>query len=149
MIELAIHDIPPLIQSSALTAIAAIIVYAWTQTRGMALFKRDGRVWAREFWPGVLFALEFVLIYRGLVWTTATRGVLFFYFTPFFVVIGSRWLVPGDRFFAGAMAELAPVVGQGVVGHLRPADAGDRSPPDARRCDVCRRRRRFGRRQRW
>src|SRR6202008_2776536 len=96
-IKLAIHDIPPLIQSSARSALAAIIVFAWTQARGMALFKRDGTLVA-GIWAGVLFALEFVLIYRGLVWTTATRGVLFLYLAPFFVVIGSRWLVPGDHF---------------------------------------------------
>jgi drug/metabolite transporter (DMT)-like permease len=47
---------------------------------------------------GGLFALEFLLIYRGLVWTTVTRGTLFLYLAPFFVVIGSRWLIPGDRF---------------------------------------------------
>ena len=63
----------------------------------MALFKRDGTLGAGIL-AGVLFALEFVLIYRGLVWTTATRGVLFLYLAPFFVVIGSRWLVPGDHF---------------------------------------------------
>jgi drug/metabolite transporter (DMT)-like permease len=96
-IKLAIHDIPPLIQSSARSALAAFIVFAWTQARGMALFKRDGTL-AAGIWAGVLFALEFVLIYRGLVWTTATRGVLFLYLAPFFVVIGSRWLVPGDHF---------------------------------------------------
>src|SRR5579863_4209180 len=96
-IKLAIHDIPPLIQSSSRSALAAIIVFAWTQMRGMALFKRDGTL-AAGIWAGVLFALEFVLIYRGLVWTTATRGVLFLYLAPFFVVIGSRWLIPGDHF---------------------------------------------------
>lgn len=96
-IKLAIHDIPPLIQSSARSVIATIIVFAWTQLRGMPMFKRDGTLAAGIF-AGVLFALEFVFIYRGLVWTTATRGVLFLYLAPFFVVIGSRWLIPGDRF---------------------------------------------------
>lgn len=96
-IKLAIHDIPPLIQSSARSAIAAILVGAWAQARGIQLFKRDGTLRA-EILAGVLFALEFLLIYRGLVWTTATRGVLFLYLAPFFVVIGSRWLIPGDHF---------------------------------------------------
>jgi drug/metabolite transporter (DMT)-like permease len=96
-IKLAIHDIPPLIQSSARSAIAAILVGAWTQARGIPLFKRDGTMRAGIL-AGVLFALEFLLIYRGLVWTTATRGVLFLYLAPFFVVIGSRWLIPGDHF---------------------------------------------------
>jgi len=96
-IKLAIHDIPPLIQSSARSLIAACLVGIWTRARGIPLFKRDGTLNAGIL-AGVLFALEFLLIYRGLVWTTATRGVLFLYLAPFFVVIGSRWLVPGDHF---------------------------------------------------
>ena len=96
-IKLAIHDIPPLTQSAARSAIAAVLVGLWTQTRGMPLFRRDGTLRAGIL-AGVLFALEFLLIYRGLVWTTVTRGTLFLYLAPFFVVIGSRWLVPGDQF---------------------------------------------------
>lgn len=96
-IKLAIHDIPPLIQSTARSLIAALLVGAWTRARGIPLLKRDGTLRAGIL-AGVLFALEFLLIYRGLVWTTATRGVLFLYLAPFFVVIGSRWLVPGDHF---------------------------------------------------
>ncbi len=96
-IKLAIHDIPPLLQSAARSLIAAVIVFGWTQIRGLPMFKRDGTLWAGIF-VGILFALEFLFIYRGLVWTTVTRGTLFLYLAPFFVVIGSRWLVPGDRF---------------------------------------------------
>ncbi len=96
-IKLAIHDIPPLIQSSARSAVAALLVAAWCRARGMPLFNRDGTL-AAGVLAGILFGLEFLLIYRGLVWTTVTRGTLFLYLAPFFVVIGSRWLVPGDRF---------------------------------------------------
>ena len=96
-IKLAIHDIPPLMQSAARSLIATVIVFAWTQVRGMPMFKRDGTLWPGIL-AGVLFALEFLFIYYGLVWTTATRGVLFLYLAPFFVVIGSHWLVPGDHF---------------------------------------------------
>jgi drug/metabolite transporter (DMT)-like permease len=46
----------------------------------------------------LLFGIEFLLIYRGLVYTTATRAVVFIYLAPFFVVLGARWLLPGDRF---------------------------------------------------
>jgi len=97
-IKLAIHDIPPLIQSAARSAIAALCVAAYAQVRGIALFKRDGTLWA-GIAAGVLFAVEFVLVYRGLVWTTATRGVLFLYAAPFFIVVGSRLFIPGDRFY--------------------------------------------------
>lgn len=96
-IKVAIHDIPPLIQSSTRSFLAAILVGAWCRFRGIALFERDGTLVAGIF-AGVLFAFEFLLIYRGLVWTTVTRGTLFLYLAPFFVVVGSRWLIPGDRF---------------------------------------------------
>ncbi len=96
-IKLAIHDIPPLIQSATRSAIAAVLVSGWCHARGLPLFKRDGTL-AAGILAGVLFAAEFLLIYRGLVWTTVTRGTLFLYLAPFFVVIGSHWLVPGDRF---------------------------------------------------
>ncbi len=65
--------------------------------RRQVLFKRDGTLPA-GIAAGALFAFEFLLIYRGLIWTTATRAVLFIYLAPFFVVIGSRWLIPGDHF---------------------------------------------------
>jgi drug/metabolite transporter (DMT)-like permease len=96
-IKVAIHDIPPLIQSSTRSAIAAILVGGWCRARGIPLFKRDSTLVAGVA-AGILFALEFLLIYRGLAWTTVTRGTLFLYLAPFFVVIGSRWLIPGDRF---------------------------------------------------
>jgi drug/metabolite transporter (DMT)-like permease len=96
-IKLAIPDIPPLLQSVIRSVVAALLVAAWARFRGIALFKRDGTL-AAGIAAGTLFAIEFLLIYRGLVWTTATRAVLFIYLAPFFVVIGSRWFIPGDHF---------------------------------------------------
>jgi drug/metabolite transporter (DMT)-like permease len=105
-IKLAIHDIPPFIQSAARSTIAAILVTAWARARGIALFERDGTLIA-GIAAGVLFGLEFILIYRGLLWTTASRAVLFIYFAPFFVVIGARWFLPGDHFHLSQWLGLA------------------------------------------
>jgi drug/metabolite transporter (DMT)-like permease len=96
-VKLAIHDIPPLIQSAARSFVAALLVGSWAQLRGIPLYKRDGTLLAGVA-AGALFALEFLLIYRGLLFTTATRAVLFIYTAPFFVVIASRWIIPGDHF---------------------------------------------------
>ncbi len=96
-VKLAIHDIPPLIQSTARSVLAALLVGGWARLRGIALFKRDGTL-LPGLAAGALFAVEFLLIYRGLLYTTATRAVLFIYVAPFLVVIGSRWLIPGDHF---------------------------------------------------
>jgi drug/metabolite transporter (DMT)-like permease len=123
-IKFAIHDIPPLTQSAARSVIAAILVGIWTQARGIPLFRRDGTLVA-GISAGALFALEFLLIYRGLVWTTATRAVLFLYLAPFFVVIGSRWLVPGDRFNLSQWLGLALSFAGIVIAFGLPTPAAD------------------------
>lgn len=96
-VKLAIHDIPPLIQCAVRSVVAAVLVAAWARLRGITLLRRDGTLWP-GIAAGTLFAIEFLLIYRGLLFTTATRAVLFIYLAPFFVVIGARWLIPGDHF---------------------------------------------------
>ncbi len=96
-IKFAVHEIPPLMQSAARSLIAALIVTGWAYRRRIPLLHRDGTLPA-GLAAGLLFAFEFLLTYRGLLWTTATRAVLFIYTAPFFVVIGSRWLIPSDHF---------------------------------------------------
>ncbi len=95
--KLAIHDIPPLTQAAARSAVAALLIAAWCRLRGMALLNRDGTLWF-GLAAGFLFAIEFILIYQGLLYTTATRAVLFIYLAPFFVVLGARIVLPADRF---------------------------------------------------
>jgi drug/metabolite transporter (DMT)-like permease len=96
-VKLAINDIPPLIQCAIRSALAIIIVLVIMRLRGLPVLKRDGTLVAGVV-AGILFGLEFLLIYRGLVYTAASRATLFIYLAPFFVVLGSRWLFPGDRF---------------------------------------------------
>lgn len=96
-VKLAIHDIPPLMQGTIRSVGATILVAAWCRWRGMPLFSRDGTLVAGLV-TGALFGLEFVLIYQGLAYTTATRAVLFIYLAPFFVVLGTRIFLPADRF---------------------------------------------------
>ena len=90
-------DIPPLVQGAIRSAGAGLIVWLWTRARGIPLHLNDGTLRA-GIATGLLFGIEFALIYRGLVFTSASRAVLFLYSAPFFVVIGSRWLIPGDHF---------------------------------------------------
>jgi drug/metabolite transporter (DMT)-like permease len=98
-VKLALADVPPLIQCTIRTALAALILLAVMRWRSMPIAARDGTL-AAGLVAGVLFGLEFLLIYRGLVYTTASRAVLFIYLAPFFVVIGARLFLPGDRFGA-------------------------------------------------
>jgi drug/metabolite transporter (DMT)-like permease len=96
-VKLAIHDIPPLTQAALRSTGAALLVAAWCKLRGLSLFARDGTL-VPGLAAGIAFGIEFILIYQGLVYTTATRAVLFIYLAPFFVVLGTRIFLPADRF---------------------------------------------------
>ncbi|MEI8152129.1 MAG: DMT family transporter [Hyphomicrobiales bacterium] len=96
-VKLAIHDVPPLTQCAIRSALATLVVLGLMRWRGLPIAARDGSL-AAGLAAGALFGLEFLLIYRGLLYTTASRAVLFIYLAPFFVVLGARRLFPGDRF---------------------------------------------------
>jgi drug/metabolite transporter (DMT)-like permease len=112
-VKLAIPEIPPLIQAAVRSTGAAMIVALWARWRGIPLFRKDATL-VPGLLAGVLFAIEFILIYRGLVWTTATRAVLFIYLAPFLVVIGGRWTLAGERFgpsqWTGLLLSFAGIV---------------------------------------
>jgi drug/metabolite transporter (DMT)-like permease len=96
-VKLAIHDIPPLMQGAIRSAVATLLVAGWCKLRGIPMLARDGTLWP-GLAAGFVFGLEFICIYQGLAYTTATRAVLFIYLAPFFVVLGARIFLPADRF---------------------------------------------------
>jgi drug/metabolite transporter (DMT)-like permease len=95
-VKLALPEIPPFLQAAIRSAGGALIVTAFARWRGVALLGRDGTLIAGLV-AGALFGLEFLLIYRSLVWTSASRAVLFLYMAPFFVALGARFFLPGER----------------------------------------------------
>ena len=97
--KLAINDIPPLTQAAVRSAVATLLISAWCRLRGIPLLKPDGTLWF-GLAAGILFAVEFILIFQGLLYTTASRATLFIYLAPFFVVLGARIVLPADRFSA-------------------------------------------------
>jgi drug/metabolite transporter (DMT)-like permease len=96
-IKLALTGYPPFIQGAIRSVLATLGVAAWCWMRGIPLFARDGSL-KGGLLAGVLFGAEFILIFQGLLYTTATRATLFLYVAPFFVVLGSRIFLPMDRF---------------------------------------------------
>ena len=104
--KLAIHDIPPLTQATIRSVAAALLIALWCKLRGIPMLARDGTLVA-GIAAGVLFAGEFILVYQGLAFTTATRGTLFLYLAPFFVVVGARIVLPVDRFHPAQWLGLA------------------------------------------
>ncbi len=94
-VKLALPEIPPLIQATVRSIGAFAIIALWARMRGVPLTARDGTL-AAGIAAGVLFGIEFLLIFPGLQFTAASRATLFIYTAPFFVALGSTWLL-GER----------------------------------------------------
>jgi drug/metabolite transporter (DMT)-like permease len=104
-VKLVLPDVPPLLQalSRSVGALPVLLIIGWV--RGVRLFARDGTLWP-GLSAGVIFGIEFVLIYRGLTLTSASRAVVFLYAAPFFVALGSH-LFLGERLRASQWGGLA------------------------------------------
>ncbi len=104
-VKLALPDIPAMMQATfrSICALPVLLIVGWV--RGVKFFERDGSLPPGLF-AGILFGIEFVLIYQGLRFTTASRAVVFLYTAPFFVALGS-YRVLGERLRASQWLGLA------------------------------------------
>jgi drug/metabolite transporter (DMT)-like permease len=94
-VKLVLPDVPPMLQATIRSAGALPVLLLIARLRGVKLFQRDNSLVPGLF-AGLLFGLEFVLIYRGLLLTSALRAVVFLYTAPFFVALGSYQFL-GER----------------------------------------------------
>ena len=94
-VKLALPDMPAMMQATfrSIGALPVLLMVGWLRKVNFSL--RDGTL-VPGLVAGVLFGVEFVLIYQGLRFTTATRAVVFLYTAPFFVALGS-YRILGER----------------------------------------------------
>src|SRR3982075_204920 len=104
-IKLALPDIPPMLQAMIRSSGGLLTLLLIARLRGVKIFVSDGTLGAGLF-AGVLFGIEFVLIFRGLLLTSASRAVVFLYTAPFFVALGSYQFL-GERLRASQWGGLA------------------------------------------
>ncbi|SHI11091.1 DMT family transporter [Bradyrhizobium erythrophlei] len=104
-VKLALPDIPPMLQAMIRSVGALPVLLLIARFRGVKIFERDGTLGAGLF-AGLLFGIEFVLIFRGLLLTSASRAVVFLYTAPFFVALGSYQFL-GERLRASQWGGLA------------------------------------------
>src|SRR6201996_7558066 len=94
-VKLALPDVPPMLQALIRSAGALPVILTIGWLRGVRFFSRDGSLGPGLF-AGLLFGIEFVLIFRGLLLTSASRAAVFLYTAPFFVALGSYQFL-GER----------------------------------------------------
>lgn len=95
-IKVSLAGVSPLFGAGLRSLVAAVLLWLWCGLRGEPLFVRDG-TGRHGLLIGFFFTAEFVCIYAGLGFTTASRSVVFLYSAPFFVALGAHLFIPGER----------------------------------------------------
>ena len=104
-VKLVLPEIPAMLQATIRSAGALPVLFLIGSLRGVKFFERDGTL-LPGIVAGLMFGIEFVLIYQGLRFTSASRAVVFLYTAPFFVALGSYQML-GERLGATQWGGLA------------------------------------------
>ncbi len=96
VVKATLPALPAFLQAAVRSAIGAVLVFAWSKSRGIALFSRDGSLLPGVV-AGLLFGIEFLCIYAALTLTDASRVSVFVYVAPFVVALLLPRFVPAER----------------------------------------------------
>ena len=120
----AMPEVPALWQAAIRSVAGALLVWAWARFRGIAIFTRDG-TGPGGLLAGALFGAEFLCIFIGLQFTTASRMVVFIYISPFIVALGMPFIARAERLsklqMAGLLLAFAGVAWAFAEGFTAPA----------------------------
>jgi drug/metabolite transporter (DMT)-like permease len=96
LIKTTVVEVPPMWQATIRMVGAVVLLMLWCRARGVKLFERDGTLWGGLL-VGLLFAGEFLCIYTGLQYTSASRLTVFLYCAPFTVALLLPRFVPSEK----------------------------------------------------
>lgn len=101
--KIALAEIPPLLQAGVRSLCAAVLLAGWIIYKKLDLAPGEGHwayTWRGGLLTGSLFAAEFACIFIGLQYTTASRMVVFVYFSPLVVAAAMPLVAPQERLHA-------------------------------------------------
>ena len=127
LVKATVAEVAPVFQAFVRFALATLALVLWCRWRGIALWRRDHAL-GPGLLAGALFAAEFVCLYTGLRYTTASRLTVFLYSAPFWVALLLPRFVPGERLrglqwlgLAAAFMGVTWALGDGLWGAARAA----------------------------
>lgn len=113
-VKLANGGFDPIFLTILRSAIASVLIFGWCRLRGIPLFERDGTLWPGLL-AGLLFGVEFVLMFVALDYTTASRGILMINTMPFWTLVGAHFLLGERMSVAAALGLLLAFLGVVLV----------------------------------
>jgi len=95
-VKIGAREISPLFMAGLRSLVAAFCLYIWMKLKGIDLFPTR-MILIHGIAIGIMFGVEFGLIYVGLQYTTASRTYILLYSAPFFVALGAHLFLRGDK----------------------------------------------------
>lgn len=95
-IKLVNEGLNPVFQAGLRSACAFAVVLAFALLTKKKLSFSDGTLLPGLI-TGLLFSLEFVMLFQALDYIDVSRASVLFYTMPFWVTVLAHWLIPGDR----------------------------------------------------
>ena len=96
LVKATLPEVPPVFQAFLRFTGATLLLWLWCRWRGVVLFERNGMLRAGLL-AGALFASEFVCLYVGLQYSSASRLTVFLYTSPFWVALLLPLLVTSEK----------------------------------------------------
>ena len=90
--KIAVGGLDPFFLSFGRAVVGGLAVLLWCRYKGIRIFVADGTL-KSGLLVGILFGIEFALIYVGLALTSASRANLMTNTMPIFTLIGSHYLL--------------------------------------------------------
>ena len=95
-IKFSIQGVPPLMAAALRSLVAGVLVWSYARMKGRGVGFPPGQT-HHALVIGLLFGLEFLLLYWGLAFTPVSRSLVFISTCPFWVALGAHFLLKGDR----------------------------------------------------
>ncbi len=95
LVKLVNAGMNPVFQAGLRSACAFVPVLIFALLMRRRLSVTDGSLWP-GIAAGILFALEFTMVFIGLDYTSVARASVLFYTMPVWVAVGAHFLIPGE-----------------------------------------------------
>lgn len=96
LVKATIAELAPVFQAFVRFAGATLVLWCWCRWRGIPLFASDGSL-RMGLVAGVLFSIEFALLFCAMQYSTASRVAVFAYTAPFWVAVLLPLFVRSER----------------------------------------------------
>ncbi|MEW5722965.1 MAG: DMT family transporter [Thermodesulfobacteriota bacterium] len=96
VVKIGGREMAPLFMAGLRSLIAAALLFLWIKAKGLKTFTSRA-VFLHGLIVGLIFGVEFGLIYFGLKLTLASRVYVLLYTAPFWAALGAHFFLEGDR----------------------------------------------------